>query len=182
MVLLLSNSVAINDGPDRIGHLIIQTQFDDPVKHDNVALARSTLSFVLGAYDRIEQEFKAERNDKTVTAQKPPDSYIGKYYNKMKTFYIEVSATNNYKLWMNLQGNDGENYRLKHQNRDVFSWHMTRNEQVKRGMNSITYMEYWKIRFDFGGHGTAQRIFWAIEKDLPGEGMELVKEMAIGKS
>ncbi|KAM7193257.1 Beta-lactamase/transpeptidase-like protein [Rhypophila sp. PSN 637] len=42
VALLLSNAVAINDGPDWIGHLIIQTLFDDPVKHDHVALARGT--------------------------------------------------------------------------------------------------------------------------------------------
>ncbi|KAK0611637.1 beta-lactamase/transpeptidase-like protein [Immersiella caudata] len=60
VVLLLSNSVAINDGPDWISHLIIQTLFDDPFKHDHVALAQDTLSFGLSSYERIENEFKAE--------------------------------------------------------------------------------------------------------------------------
>jgi CubicO group peptidase (beta-lactamase class C family) len=35
-VLLLSNAVAINDGPGWIGHLIIQTLFNDTIKHDYV--------------------------------------------------------------------------------------------------------------------------------------------------
>ncbi|KAK1833468.1 putative D-aminoacylase [Podospora conica] len=176
VVLLLSNAVAINDGPDWIGHLIIQTLFDDPVKHDYVALARDTLSFGLSSYERIENEFKAELQNKTASAPKPLRSYVGKYYNQMKTFYMDITIKGDDELWLNLQGNAVENYRLRHHDGDEFSWHMPRNEQVKRGRNPITYMEYWKIKFDCGTESTAQRIFWVIERDLPGAGMELTKE------
>ncbi len=53
---------------------------------------------------------------------------------------------------------------------------MPRNEQVKRRRNPIVYMEYWKIKFDCGMGTTPERIFWVIEKDLPGDGMELTKD------
>ncbi|KAK4208062.1 hypothetical protein QBC37DRAFT_444141 [Rhypophila decipiens] len=141
-VLLLSNAVAINDGPGWIGHLIIQTLFDDPVKHDYVALARDSLSFGLEAYDRIEQQFRAELHNKTIICPKPLGAYVGKYYNEVKTFYMDISIKDK-ELWLNLQGNAVENYRLKHHNGDEFSWHMPRNEQVRRGRNPITYMDIW---------------------------------------
>ncbi|KAK3938744.1 putative D-aminoacylase [Diplogelasinospora grovesii] len=98
-VLLLSNAVATNDGSDWIGHLIIQTLFNDPVKHDYVALARDTLAFGLETYDRID---------------------LGKCYNEVKTFFMDISLKGD-ELWMNLQGNAVENYRLKHHNGDEFS-------------------------------------------------------------
>lgn len=176
-VVLLSNAVAINDGPDWLGHLIIQTLFDDPIKHDYVTLARQTLAFGLETYDRIESQFAAELANQTVKAPKTPDSYVGKYWNQVKTFFMHITNKDG-ELWMNLQGNEVENYKLKHHNNDEFTWHMPRNEQVKRGRNPITYMEYWKIKFDCGLGNTAKRIFWVIEKDLPGEGMELVKEQS----
>jgi hypothetical protein len=39
-IMLLSNCVALNDGPGWIGHLFMETLFEDPVKYDFVALAR----------------------------------------------------------------------------------------------------------------------------------------------
>ncbi len=174
-VILLSNAVAINDGPDWIGHLIIQTLFNDTIKHDYGALARDTLAFGLGTYDRIENELKAEPVNKTVSPPKPLQTYVGKYFNEAKTFFMDISLKGE-ELWMNLQGNEVENYRLKHHDSDEFSWHMPRNEQVKRGRNPIVYMEYWKIKFDCGTGTSPERIFWVIEKDLPGDGMELTKE------
>ncbi|KAK0732537.1 hypothetical protein B0T21DRAFT_412710 [Apiosordaria backusii] len=90
-VLLLSNSVAINDGPDWIGHLIIQTLFNDTIQHDYLALARDTLAFGLESYNRIENEFKAEL-----------------YFNEAKTFFMEISMKGE-DLWLNLQGNAVEN-------------------------------------------------------------------------
>jgi len=77
-------------------------------------------------------------------------------------------------LRKNLQGNAVENYKLKHHNGDEFTWHMPQNDQVRRGRNLIAYMEYWKIK--------AEKIFWVIEKDLPGAGMEPNKEPTTGHS
>ncbi|KAK0648954.1 putative D-aminoacylase [Cercophora newfieldiana] len=181
VVLLLSNSVAINDGPDWIGHLIIQTLCNDPFRHDYVALARRTLSPGLSAYDRIEGEFKAELQNKIPTAQKPLTSYEGDFYNETRTFFIHIWIKNCNELWMNFQGNQMENYRLKHHNGDEFSWHMTWNEQVKRGRNPVTYMEYWKIKFtkffQYGAENNrkAKVLSWALEKDLPGEGVQFAR-------
>jgi hypothetical protein len=83
-VLLLSNAVAINDGPDWIGHLIIQTLFNYTIKHDYVALARET-------YDRIENELKAELADKTVSPPKSLQAYVAKYFNEAKKFFMDIS-------------------------------------------------------------------------------------------
>lgn len=83
---------------------------------------------------------------------------------------------------MNFQGNEDEDYRIKHHVGDDFSWHMPRNERGRRGRYPVEYMEFWKIRLDYGGGDTARRIFWVIEPDLPGEGMELTKEPVVGQT
>lgn len=44
----------------------------------------------------------------------------------------------------------------------------------------ITYKECWKIKLDRGAENTAQKILWAIERHLLGDGMELTKEMLTG--
>ncbi|KPM41178.1 hypothetical protein AK830_g5398 [Neonectria ditissima] len=140
VIVLLSNAVAINDGPDWIGHLIMQTLFNDSIKHGYVALARQTLDFGLDAYTRIQGEFEAELVNQTFHQPKSLDAYVGMYYNQVRTFFMGITIKDE-ELWMNLQGNELENCKLKHHNGDEFTRHMTRNEQVKRGRNPITYTE-----------------------------------------
>ena len=167
-VVLLSNSVAINDGPDWIGHLIIQNLFDDPVKHDFVSIARRTLASGLGSYDRTEQQFQAMLSAREPTPPEPLEAYIGKYFNAAKTFFLHITVKSG-NLWMNMQGHAAENYRLKHLGSNAFSWYMSRNEQVKRGRIPIPYLDYWTIKFDLGAFGGTGRISWTAEKDVPTE-------------
>ncbi len=105
-VLLLSNAVAINDGPDWIGHLIIQTLFNDTIKHDYVALARDTLEFGLGTYDRIEEQLKAELAGKFVSLPKPLQAYVGKCFNAASAFFMDISLKDD-GFWLNLRRKRG---------------------------------------------------------------------------
>lgn len=168
----------MGESPDWIGLLIIQNLFDDTDKHGYVSLARETLKFGLETYDRIQTQLKPELESKPPVAQRPLGAYVGKYYNQVGTFSIHVTEKNG-ELWMNFQGNPVESYRLLHYNQDEYTWHMTRNEQIERGRNPITYAEYWKIRFDCEGTDDARNIFWVIEADLPGDGTELVKDTGV---
>ncbi|KAF2809390.1 putative D-aminoacylase [Mytilinidion resinicola] len=147
--------------------------FDDPVSYDFVKLARDTAETARNMIPQIKAQLERERG--SVAAPKSLDKYVGKYYNKVQTFYMHITEKHGV-LWMNLQGNKDENYQLHHYNGDEFTWLMTRNEQVKRGRNPIGYAEYWKIRFGSGNKDDISKLFWVIEKELPGEGMELTKE------
>lgn len=81
-ILLLSNAVALNDGSGWIGHLIMQTLFDDPVKHDIVKLARAIVAVGRDVIAKIEIQLENERGD--VQPHRGLDQYTGKYYNKAK--------------------------------------------------------------------------------------------------
>lgn len=172
-IVLLSNAVALNDGPGWIGHLIMQALFNDPVKYDFVQLAKDTANTARNVIPAVEAQLEKERGN--VAAPKSLHKYVGKYYNKVKTFCMHITEKEGV-LWMNLQGHEVENYQLHHYTGDEFSWLMTRNEQIKRGRNPIGYAEYWKIRFVSENEDDVSKLFWVIEKDLPGEGMELTKE------
>jgi hypothetical protein len=172
-IVLLSNAVALNDGPGWIGHLIMQALFNDPVKYDFVQLAKDTANTARNVIPAVEAQLEKERGN--VAAPKSLHKYVGKYYNKVKTFCMHITEKEGVS-WMNLQGHEVENYQLHHYTGDEFSWLMTRNEQIKRGRNPIGYAEYWKIRFVSENEDDVSKLFWVIEKDLPGEGMELTKE------
>lgn len=116
-IILLSNSVALNDGPAWIGQLIMQTLYDDPVKHDFVQLARDTAESARNVIPTIKAQLKAERG--SLFQHKPLDEYVGRYFNKARTFYMHIARKED-ELWMNLQGNEVENYQLHHYNGDVF--------------------------------------------------------------
>jgi CubicO group peptidase (beta-lactamase class C family) len=172
-IVLLSNAVALNDGPGWIGHLLMETLFNDPTKHDYIKLTTETAETARNVIPQIKAQLENERGD--VGNPKTRNKYVGRYYNTVKTFFMHISEKDD-ELWMNLQGNKVETYRLQHYNGDEFSWLMTRIEMVKRGRNPIGYAEYWKIRFVSGDDGGVSKLYWVIEKDLPGEGMELTKD------
>jgi CubicO group peptidase (beta-lactamase class C family) len=171
-VVLLSNSVAFNDGPDWIGHLIIQTIFNDTTKHDYLKLAQQTADVARGAYAKVEEQLAKSRVPGG--PPRPLADYVGTYRNNVKTFFIDVAERDG-KLWMNFQGNKEETYLLSHSHEDEFTWLMTRDDQVKRSRNAITWADFWRISFDFGGTASPQRLFWIIEPELP-KGMPFIRD------
>jgi hypothetical protein len=150
----------------------MQALFKDPVRHDFVALARETAEAVRDVVPRIEKQLDGERGD--VVGPKRLDRYVGKYYNEVRTFCVCVRERED-GLWTDFQGNEVENYRMRHQNADVFEWLMTRDEMVRRGRNSVRFAEYWKIRFVVGEESDVNRFYWGNEKDLQGEAWNLGK-------
>jgi hypothetical protein len=138
-IVLLSPCVALNDRPGWIGHLLMQAQCDNLVKHDFVAFARETADAARDVVPWIERQLGEERGD--VLGPQGLDRYVGKYYNEVRTLCIWVRQGQD-GLWMGFQGIEVENYRMRHYNGNVFEWLMTRDEMVRRGGNPIGYAEY----------------------------------------
>jgi hypothetical protein len=116
-IVLLSNCVVLDDGPGGPGHLLMETMFEDPVKHHFVALVREAADAAGEVVPRIEKQLDGQRGD--VVKPKRLDRYVGKYCNEVRTFCVCVRERED-GLWTNFQGNEVENYRLRHYGGDVF--------------------------------------------------------------
>lgn len=91
-IVLLSNAVAINDGPSWIGHLIMLTLFNDSIKRDYVALAREKLAFgVSTPMTALRRSSRLKLANHTIRLPHRLDDYLGKYYNQVKTFFISIT-------------------------------------------------------------------------------------------
>ncbi|KAH8598409.1 beta-lactamase/transpeptidase-like protein [Bisporella sp. PMI_857] len=170
-VVLLSNTIALNDGPDWIAHLILQTLFGDPKKLVILDLAEQTANEALSIYDKL-GELAAQRISEP--PPKPMKAHTGTYRNSVKTFGLMVFEKD-CKLWMNFKGNKLETCLLTYWKGDTFSWLMTRNEQVKRARDMPTNLDMWKIVFVDDGNGNIDHIIWAMEPEIK-EGVIFYKD------
>ncbi|KAK4450503.1 putative D-aminoacylase [Podospora aff. communis PSN243] len=142
VVLVLSNSVGISNGADWIGQLIVHSLLEDAPPCDFVSLARSSRDFGLSAYQRIENEFRAELQGQPAIPPQPLHWYTGRYFNKTRTVSIRIriqKVKGGEELCMAFEGKTLPIvYPLKHHNGDEFSWHMPRNKQVELGRIPVT--------------------------------------------
>jgi CubicO group peptidase (beta-lactamase class C family) len=163
-IVVLTNSLALNDAADWVGQLLIETVFEADHPNDYVALAKSSAEAHLKIYDEIEQELRDEQIPNT--SPKAPDAYVGRYWNKIENLCLEVTQSKG-DLWLSFQGLFSENYKLKHYNHDTFTWHFTRDEDVRRARFTFMGASYYKFKFVSSDGVNIDELVWAHEPDIP---------------
>jgi low affinity Fe/Cu permease len=83
-IVVLTNSMAINNVADWIGELILETVLDNPEKNDYLSIARQTAK----EYARMAEEL--ERRRQKGTRHRPLDEYVGACYNAVENWRFEV--------------------------------------------------------------------------------------------
>ncbi|KAH6850484.1 beta-lactamase/transpeptidase-like protein [Chaetomium sp. MPI-CAGE-AT-0009] len=128
-VLVLSNTMALNDAADWIGQLLVETLLDSPIRNDYVHLASASADRALERYAELGQTIEKGRTPGG--AGRPLRDYVVMYVGFAGVFRIEIAEGAN-GLEIFLQGRQSQKYTLQHHHDNTFTWFMSWNEQIKR--------------------------------------------------
>lgn len=159
-VIVLTNSLALNDTADWLGQLYLEAYLGVAHRNDYVALSEETVEATLSWYSDVLAELQKDRIPGTVPRNL--SEYTGRYSNEAGTMMIEIFLDSGSEPTLRLafQGLQSEIYPLTHYHDDVFAWLVTRNEFARRGrflMRGLNNAEYFKINF---GPGSTYLTWW----------------------
>ncbi|KAL9015105.1 MAG: hypothetical protein Q9173_000286 [Seirophora scorigena] len=92
--------------------------------------------------------------------------YVGSYYDVVKDWHMEVWVREG-KLYMCHQDDRKQFYHLEHYNHDTFTWLLTRDQTVRRGLFPVTKTEYYILAFGQGEDGKIDRVLWRHDPSVP---------------
>ncbi|KAF2010510.1 beta-lactamase/transpeptidase-like protein [Aaosphaeria arxii CBS 175.79] len=158
-IVVLTNSLALNDVPDWVGQLVLEAILDVPKdqRNDYVKATETSRATTEKWYATTTEElFREKKND---TSPRDLKEYVGTYWDPAHVFKIVVTEDSG-KLYWAFQGLDSERFILNHYEDDVFTWIQTRNELVKRGRWVGQGPDFWKAEFRADKDGYIKKLFW----------------------
>lgn len=176
-IIVLTNSLALNDTADWIGQLYLEAYLGVEDKNDYMSLAKESAENALDWFPQMCGELYSQQ----IFGTQPRDlsAYTGTFLNKKRTMKIEVFVDpTDETLKMSFQGLDSEVFPLDHYHYDVFTWLRSRDEFARRGRTTSLNCdaEYFKITFDTGESGDyIEYLTWWHDRWLP-EAEMFVKE------
>jgi hypothetical protein len=116
-IIVLTNSLALNDAADWLGQLYLEAYLGVDEKNDYVALAKQTADAARHWYPNLIRQLKRGQYSGT----RPRDflEYTGDFYNKAETMMIRISLEERGTLKMGFQGLDTESFPLTHSHYDT---------------------------------------------------------------
>ncbi|KAI0202548.1 beta-lactamase/transpeptidase-like protein [Astrocystis sublimbata] len=128
-VLVLTNSLALNDVADWIGQLYLEAYLGVADRNDYILWAHETAEIAVQWYSRLNTELEANRIHGTAP----------------RRLTDENEGTTS--LQMAFQGRTSEVFPLAHYQYDIFTWLQPRDEFMKRGRLVGKTADYYKICF-----------------------------------
>ena len=170
-VLVMSNTLALNDCADWVGQMLLESLLDVPDKNDYLQITKDTVATALAWYPAME---KALRGHPETEAPRKLEDYVGVYRNEVVTVHIDVTLTDGH-LNIVFQGLDDEVWPLRHWEHDTFTWlPESRDAIASRGRFTFQTPDYYKIKF-FVLNKWVGKLTWVHEGwNLP-EGEEFFK-------
>lgn len=165
-IVVLTNSLALNDCPDWVGQLVLEELLGVTDKNDYVRAAETSVAETLNWYPNVLRELQKEQ--KPNTSPRSLDEYTGVYWNAIRAMKIVVTLDNEVLHWAQ-QGLETEKFPLNHYEDDVFTWLQPRNDLVKRGRWVDQAKIFWKLRFQHNDHNQIDTLNWAHNPELPNE-------------
>ena len=163
-IVVMTNSMSNNDAADWLGQLLLEAVLDNPDQNDYVKLARSSVETSNKLWPQMASELEDARIPDT-DARELSD-YIGSYYNVIKDWHMELWVEGN-ELYMCHQGDRSQFHRLKHYHYDTFSWLLTRDETVRRGLFPMTMAKYYLLAFGQSEDGQIDHVIWTHDPSVP---------------
>ncbi|KAM5372484.1 hypothetical protein ACJZ2D_007522 [Fusarium nematophilum] len=172
-VVVLTNTMALNDAADWIGQLQVETLLDSPAhaRNDYVKLASSSADRALQRYSEVEMQ--VEEGRQSGGPSRSLSEYVGSFVGFGGVFRIEVVETED-GLAVLFQGRETQRYQLRHHHGDTFTWLMSWNEQIKRARFIITNPAFYSIRFKAGPEGITA-LNWVHDASIE-EGDDFIKQ------
>ncbi|KAK0126842.1 hypothetical protein ONS95_008421 [Cadophora gregata] len=139
IILVLSNSLALNDVPDWISS----------------GLQNLLWRLIWGGTP--ESRSSLQNNRPRAQGPKPLEAYVGTYWGENHILKIVVTLEDGH-LYRSLQGLEAEKVRLHHYENDTFTWLTSRNELNSRALFVGNCPAYWKLVFEAGKNGKIQSL------------------------
>lgn len=144
-IVILTNSLTLNDTPDWVGQLILEELLEVPERNEYIKAARESVAENAQWYTRTMAELQNEK--KNGTSPRKLEDYVGTYWDGPYVFKIEVTLEDGTLYWA-FQGLDSEKFRLEHYENDVFTWVQTRNELDRlRVMSVLSFFRQRNLQF-----------------------------------
>nr|POE77996.1 hypothetical protein CFP56_09637 [Quercus suber] len=167
-IVILTNTLALNDVPDWVGQLVLEELLNVPKneRNDYVAAARVSASENLEWYPRLSKQLSDTQQKGTLPRRL--DDCIGMYWDAAHVFKIVVDADGKSLYWA-FQGLESEKFRLTHYEHDTFTWLQPRNElsRPRRWVGTDQGLLYWKIQFHMDPSGEVVRLSWVHDTGVP---------------
>ncbi|KAJ3493114.1 hypothetical protein NLG97_g4945 [Lecanicillium saksenae] len=167
-VIVLTNSLALNDVADWVGQLVIEELLEvaPDLKNDFVSLAEKAVAKNLAWYSSVVEDLK--KGQKSGTSPKPLEQYVGTYWDQQHIFKIEVVHDSGTLYWL-IQGLENEKFPLEHYHDNIFTWLQPRNELSKRGrwVGWDQEATFWKVEFGVGDDERISSLTWAHDSGVP---------------
>ena len=167
-IVVLTNSISLNDCADWVGQLILEALLDVEERNDYVKYAKESADAHLAKYPAMRASFEASRTPDT--EPQSLDAFHGKYYNKLGDFYIEIASNRESNgLQLAFQGLDSQIWKMEHYQHDSFLWLMSRDEAVSRAHFPYSPAKLYKLDFLANEGGEIDSLLWAHDADGPPE-------------
>lgn len=167
-IVVLSNSISLNDCADWVGQLILEALIDVEERNDYKKYARESADAHLAKFPAMRQSLDANR----VPDTKPKilDAYLGNYHNHIGDFHIEVTKSQQSKgIQLAFQGLDSQVWEMEHYHHDSFLWLMSRDEAVCRARFPYSPEKLYRLDFLTNKDGEVDSLLWAHDADGPPE-------------
>lgn len=159
-IVVLSNTLALNDCADWIGQLVLESLLDVKDKNDYLQIAKNTVAQALAWYPAM---FRELRENRGTEFPRNPHDYVGVYYNAPRTVHIDVTLDRQ-QLSIAFQGLEDEVWDLYPWKGDTFTWLPdSRDTIASRGRFTFQSPDYYKIKFGVSDLGNVERLTWVHE-------------------
>ncbi|KAF4982983.1 hypothetical protein FZEAL_1503 [Fusarium zealandicum] len=169
-VVVLTNSITLNPGSRYISDLMIEALLNNlDNAHDYVKLAKTSADLGASRMDHIHKRLidGITRSDPC----KPLDSYVGRYFNAVNNFFIDISV-NDGDLYVSFMGRKNDTFKLATYQDDSFFWFLSHDEAARLARYDGYGDEFYVLRFGSLGEDreTIDTLWWKHEDSLSGLG------------
>ncbi|KAK0099726.1 hypothetical protein ONS95_013380 [Cadophora gregata] len=178
IIVVLTNSFATNDCADWIGQLLLEAAIDCPEKNDYIDLAKESSAKYAALWADMPRELAKTRTSNR--SFRPLTDYVGKYYNEIHNFYIQIGVSERNgteQLFLSFQGLPSQTHFLVPHAVDVFSWLLSEEESRMVGRWPDLDVSIFILHFAESENGQVGKLRWVHDLDVPeGEWFSIIPE------
>ncbi|KAK0732312.1 beta-lactamase/transpeptidase-like protein [Lasiosphaeris hirsuta] len=168
-VVALANSGGLNEAGMLIVGAVLDTMFGTEIDAEAYTrLAKKGYAAAASRQGRVMRELEDGRKVREPT--RPISEYVGRYYNALGNFMIEIRQDKDARGegWVSFMGDDADTFKLVPYDADAFFWYLDHDDCVTRGRLPEYPAEYYIIRFVFE-HGDATLrnpvLYWEYDEE-----------------
>lgn len=167
-IVVLSNSISLNDCADWVGQLILEALIDVEKRNDYKKYAKESADAHLAKFPSMRQNLDANRVPDT--KPKNLDAYLGNYHNHIGDFRIQITKSQQSKgIQLAFQGLDSQVWEMERYHHNSFLWLMSRDEAVCRARFPYSPEKLYRLDFLTNKDGEVDSLLWAHDADGPPE-------------